>query len=63
MKNRFMLAPLTNSQSHEDGVMSEEEFHWLTMRAKGGFWTNHDLCFSYTGHRQRFSGQIGCIFR
>ena len=37
MKNRFMLAPLTNSQSHEDGVMSEEEFKWLTMRAKGGF--------------------------
>ena len=37
MKNRFMLAPLTNSQSHEDGVLSEEEFHWLTMRAKGGF--------------------------
>ena len=27
MKNRFMLAPLTNSQSHEDGVMSEEEFN------------------------------------
>ena len=22
MKNRFMLAPLTNSQSHEDGVLS-----------------------------------------
>ena len=37
MKNRFMLAPLTNSQSHEDGVLSDEEFHWLTMRAKGGF--------------------------
>ena len=37
MKNRFMLAPLTNSQSHEDGIMSDEEFHWLTMRAKGGF--------------------------
>ena len=37
MKNRFMLAPLTNSQSHEDGVMSEEEYHWLTKRAEGGF--------------------------
>ena len=36
MKNRFMLAPLKNSQSHEDGIMSEEEFHWLTMRSKGG---------------------------
>ena len=35
MKNRFMLAPLTNCQSNDDGTMSEEEFHWLTMRAKG----------------------------
>ena len=32
-----MLAPLTNSQSHEDGTLSEEEFHWLTKRAKGNF--------------------------
>ncbi len=37
MKNKFMLAPLTNSQSHEDGQLSDEEFHWLTMRAKGQF--------------------------
>ena len=37
MKNRFMLAPLTNTQSHDDGILSDEEFKWLTMRAKGGF--------------------------
>ena len=37
MKNRFMLAPLTNTQSRDDGVLSEEEFRWLTMRAEGGF--------------------------
>jgi 2,4-dienoyl-CoA reductase-like NADH-dependent reductase (Old Yellow Enzyme family) len=37
MPNRFMLAPLTNTQSHADGTLSDEEFHWLTMRAKGGF--------------------------
>ena len=35
MKNRFMLAPLTNTQSHENGILSEDEFNWLTMRAKG----------------------------
>ena len=35
MKNRFMLAPLTNPQSHDDGVLSDEEYDWLTMRAKG----------------------------
>ena len=37
MKNRFMLAPMTNTQSHENGILSEGEFHWLTMRAKGQF--------------------------
>ena len=28
MKNRFMLAPLTNTQSHEDGVLSDDEFNY-----------------------------------
>ena len=37
MKNRFMLAPLTNMQSHEDGCISEDEHRWLVMRARGGF--------------------------
>ncbi|KGE89375.1 MAG: NADH:flavin oxidoreductase [Phaeodactylibacter xiamenensis] len=37
MKNRFMLAPMTNKQSHEDGTLSDDEYHWLTMRAKGQF--------------------------
>ena len=27
MKNRFMLAPLTNTQSHEDGSLSDDEFN------------------------------------
>ena len=27
MKNRFMLAPLTNTQSHEDGVLSDDEYY------------------------------------
>ncbi|MEZ5260032.1 MAG: hypothetical protein R2705_25035 [Ilumatobacteraceae bacterium] len=34
-----MLAPLTNCQSHPDGTLSDEEHHWLTMRADGGFGT------------------------
>ena len=35
MKNRFMLAPMTNLQSHADGTLSDEEFHWLSLRAQG----------------------------
>jgi len=37
LKNRFVLAPLTNIQSGPDGVLGDDEYHWLTMRAKGGF--------------------------
>jgi 2,4-dienoyl-CoA reductase-like NADH-dependent reductase (Old Yellow Enzyme family) len=59
MKNRFMLAPLTNQQSHEDGRMSEEEFRWLTMRAEGGF----GLTMTCASHVQEigkgFPGQMG----
>jgi 2,4-dienoyl-CoA reductase-like NADH-dependent reductase (Old Yellow Enzyme family) len=59
LKNRFMLAPLTNSQSHADGRLSDEEFHWLTMRAKGGF----GLTMTCAAHVQRvgqgFPGQLG----
>ena len=59
MKNRFMLAPLTNTQSHEDGCLSDEEFNWLTLRAKGNF----GLTMSCASHVQEigkgFSGQLG----
>ena len=59
MKNRFMLAPLTNLQSGADGVMSEDEFHWLTHRATGGF----GLVMTCAAHVQRigqgFPGQLG----
>ena len=59
MKNRFMLAPLTNTQSHEDGVLSDEEFNWLTMRAKGQF----GLVMTCASHVQAigkgFPGQLG----
>ena len=59
MKNRFMLAPLTNSQSHEDGIMSEEEFHWLTMRAKGGFGLTMTCASHVQAIGKGFPGQMG----
>ena len=59
MTNKFMLAPLTNSQSNEDGSLSEEEFNWLTLRAKGGF----GLVMTCASHVQRvgqgFPRQLG----
>jgi 2,4-dienoyl-CoA reductase-like NADH-dependent reductase (Old Yellow Enzyme family) len=59
--NRFYLAPLTNQQSHSDGTLSDDEFHWLTMRAQGG----HGIVMTCASHvsvnGQGFPGQLGCF--
>ncbi len=59
MKNRFMLAPLTNTQSHPDGRMSDEEFKWLTMRAQGGFGLTMTCAAHVQAQGQGFPGQMG----
>jgi 2,4-dienoyl-CoA reductase-like NADH-dependent reductase (Old Yellow Enzyme family) len=59
MKNRFMLAPLTNCQSHPDGRLSDEEFHWLTMRAEGGFALTMTCASHVQARGQGFPGQLG----
>jgi 2,4-dienoyl-CoA reductase-like NADH-dependent reductase (Old Yellow Enzyme family) len=59
MKNRFMLAPLTNSQSHDDGTLSDDEFHWLTMRAKGGFGLTMTCAAHVQAEGRGFPGQLG----
>ncbi len=59
MKNRFMLAPLTNQQSHEDGCISEEEFRWLTMRAAGGFGLTMTCASHVQAIGKGFPGQLG----
>lgn len=59
MKNRFMLAPLTNSQSHEDGTLSDDEFHWLTMRAKGNFGLTMTCAAFVQPVGKGFPGQLG----
>jgi 2,4-dienoyl-CoA reductase-like NADH-dependent reductase (Old Yellow Enzyme family) len=59
MKNKFMLAPMTNTQSYENGHLSEEELNWLTMRAEGQF----GLVMTCASHVQPigkgFPGQLG----
>ena len=60
MKNRLMLAPLTNTQSHVDGRMSDEEFKWLTMRAEGGFGLTMTCAAHIQSIGQGFPGQMGC---
>lgn len=59
MKNRFMLAPLTNLQSHADGCLSDDEFHWLTLRAQGGFGLTMTCAAHVQAQGQGFPGQLG----
>jgi 2,4-dienoyl-CoA reductase-like NADH-dependent reductase (Old Yellow Enzyme family) len=59
MKNRFMLAPLTNEQSYPDGRLSDDEFRWLTMRAEGGFALTMTCAMHVQAVGQGFGGQLG----
>ncbi len=59
LKNRFMLAPLTNLQSHPDGTLSEDEFRWLVKRAEGGFGLTMTCAAHVQAEGQGFPGQLG----
>ena len=37
IRNRTVLAAMTNKQSFDDGTLSDEEINWLLRRADGGF--------------------------
>ena len=37
VQNRAVLAAMTNMQSHDNGIISDEEIEWLARRAEGGF--------------------------
>ena len=57
--NRIAMAPLTNTQSHADGTLADDELGWLEMRARGGFrWISTCAAFvSEEGHA--WKGQLG----
>jgi 2,4-dienoyl-CoA reductase-like NADH-dependent reductase (Old Yellow Enzyme family) len=61
IKNRFMLAPLTNLQSHADGRLSDDEFKWLTLRARGGFGLTMTCASHVQAIGKGFPGQLGCF--
>ncbi|WOJ94846.1 NADH:flavin oxidoreductase [Congregibacter variabilis] len=61
MPNRFMLAPLTNLQSHPDGCLSDDEYHWLTKRAEGGFGVTMTCASHVQAAGCGFPGQLGCF--
>jgi 2,4-dienoyl-CoA reductase-like NADH-dependent reductase (Old Yellow Enzyme family) len=57
--NRITLAPLTNWQSHADGTLGEDEYRWLTMRARGGFGMVMTCAAHVQASGQGFPGQLG----
>ena len=56
-----MLASLTNQQSHADGILSDDEYRWLTMRAQGGFGLTMTCASHVDARGQGFRGQLGCF--
>ena len=57
--NRFALAPLTNTQSHDDGTLSDDEHDWLVARGRGGFGLVL-TCAAYVDPAgQAWRGQLG----
>ncbi|MFC0282527.1 NADH:flavin oxidoreductase [Camelimonas abortus] len=59
MNNRFMLAPLTNMQSNPDGSLGEDEYNWLTMRARGGYGLVMTCAAYVTACGKGAPGQLG----
>ncbi len=57
--NRFALAPLTNTQSHADGTLSDDEYHWLVARGEGSMGLTM-TCATYVAPAgQAWGGQLG----
>ena len=59
LKNRFVLAPMTNCQSHPDGTLGDDEYNWLVMRAAGGFGLTMTCAATVQKEGIGFSGQLG----
>lgn len=59
LPNRLALAPMTNTQSHPDGTLSDDEIAWLVSRARGGF--GHTMTAAAYVHPagQAWPGQLG----
>jgi 2,4-dienoyl-CoA reductase-like NADH-dependent reductase (Old Yellow Enzyme family) len=59
LKNRLALAPLTNTQSADDGTLRETEARWLGRRARGGFGLVETCAAFIDSGGKGFDGQLG----
>ncbi|CND47457.1 HisA/HisF-related TIM barrel protein [Yersinia intermedia] len=58
VKNRTVLAPMTNSQSYEDGIIGYDEIAWLEQCAEGDFGIIITACASISLDAKGFDGQL-----
>jgi 2,4-dienoyl-CoA reductase-like NADH-dependent reductase (Old Yellow Enzyme family) len=58
-RNRVALAALTNTQSHDDGTLGDDELAWLDRRAQGGFGLIATCAAFVSPDGKGFDGQLG----
>lgn len=59
VKNRFVLAPMTNSQSLKNGKLGHHEFLWLKQFAQGGFGMIITCASHISKEGQGWANQLG----
>ena len=59
LKNRLLLAPLTNQQSHDDGTASEAEFDWIESCARNSYSMVMTCAANVQANGKAFKGQLG----
>lgn len=58
-RNRVVLAPMTNKQSHADGSLGDDELRWLQSRAEGGFGVVMTCASHVAKDGQGWPGELG----
>ena len=58
-RNRVVLAPMTNKQSHDDGSLGDDELRWLSSRAEGGFGVVMTCAAHVAKDGQGWPGELG----
>ena len=59
VRNRTVLAAMTNKQSHPDGTLSENEIQWLEARSEGGFGIVTTAATNVEEDGQGWEGEFG----
>jgi len=59
VRNRTVLAAMTNKQSNDDGTISSEEISWLCRRAEGGFGIVTTAATHVSKDGQGWDGEFG----